>query len=161
NVTVATEMVRERFDLSHDELSQAAAAVPAGNNGLMLIPFFEGERTPNAPDGTGGYFGLRDKTFSIGHFARRAIEGKTLGPNYGLNRMRGLGIAPREIRATGGGSKSAVWRQILADVFNAEVVCLANEEGAAVGAAVQALWADRKRAGAQESIENLCDRYIT
>src|SRR6266545_3352457 len=124
NVTVATEMVRERFNLSHDEMAQAASAVPAGNDGLMLIPFFEGERTPNVPDGTGVYF------------------------------------APREIRATGGGSKSAVWRQILADVFNAEVVCVANEEGAAVGAAVQALWAYRKRAGLPESIENLCDRYV-
>ncbi len=160
NVTVATEMVREQFGLSHDELSQVAAAVPAGNHGLMLIPFFEGERTPNAPDGTGVYFGLRDKTFSIGHFARSAMEGTTLGLNYGLNRLRELGIAPREIRATGGGSKSAVWRQILADVFNAEVVCVANEEGAAVGAAVQALWAYRKRAGNPESIENLCDRFI-
>ena len=77
-----------------------------------------------------------------------------------LNRLRELGIAPREIRATGGGSKSAVWRQILADIFNAEVVCIANEEGAAVGAAVQALWAYRKRDGKPESVENLCDRYI-
>jgi xylulokinase len=160
NVTVATEMVRERFDLSHDELSQAAAATPAGNHGLMLIPFFEGERTPNAPDGTGVYFGLRDKTFSIGHFARAAMEGTTLGLNYGLNRLRELGIAPREIRATGGGSKSAVWRQILADVFDAEVVCVANEEGAAVGAAVQAVWAYRKRVGNPKGIETLCDRYI-
>ncbi|HEY8459718.1 MAG TPA: xylulokinase [Blastocatellia bacterium] len=160
SVTVATEMVRERFNLSHDELSQAAASVPAGNDGLMLIPFFEGERTPNAPDGTGVYFGLRDKTFSIGHFARAAMEGTTLGLNYGLNRLREFGIAPREIRATGGGAKSAVWRKILADVFNAEVVCVKNEEGAAVGAAVQALWAYRKRAGKPESIENLCDRYV-
>jgi xylulokinase len=93
-------------------MAQAAFAVPAGNDGLMLIPFFEGERTPNAPDGTGVYFGLRDKTFSIGHFARAAMEGATLGLNYGLNRLRELGITPREIRATGGGSKSAVWRQI-------------------------------------------------
>jgi xylulokinase len=126
----------------------------------MLIPFFEGERTPNAPDGTGVYFGLRDKTFTIAHFARAAMEGTTLGLNYGLNRMRELGIAPREIRATGGGSKSEVWRQIMADVFNAEVVCVANEEGAAVGAAVQALWAYRKRQGQAAGIEDLCDRYI-
>jgi xylulokinase len=160
NVTVATEMVRERFNLSHEELSHAAAAVPAGNNGLMLIPFFEGERTPNAPDGTGVYFGLRDKTFSIGHFARAAMEGATLGLNYGLNRLRELGVSPREIRATGGGAKSAVWRQILADVFNAEVVCVANEEGAAVGAAVQALWARRKHAGKPEGIETLCAQYV-
>jgi xylulokinase len=160
NVTVATEMVRERFHLSHDELSKAAASVPAGNDGLMLIPFFEGERTPNAPDGTGVYFGLRDKTFSIPHFARAAMEGTTLGLNYGLNRLRELGINPTEIRATGGGAKSAVWRQIMADVFNAEVVCVANEEGAAVGAAVQALWAYRKRLGQPANIEDLCSRYI-
>lgn len=160
NVTVATEMVRERFNLSHDELSNAAASVPAGNDGLMLIPFFEGERTPNSPDATGVYFGLRGHTFSIPHFARAAMEGTTLGLNYGLNRMRELGINPTEIRATGGGARSAVWRQILADIFNAEVVCMANEEGAAVGGAVQAIWAYRKRQGQPESIENLCARYI-
>lgn len=160
NVTVATEMVRERFNLSHDDLSKAAASVPAGNDGLMLIPFFEGERTPNAPDATGVYFGLRDKTFSIAHFARAAIEGTTLGLNYGLNRLRELGINPTEIRATGGGAKSAVWRQILADVFNAEVVCVANEEGAAVGAAVQAIWAFRKHQSRPASIEELCRQYI-
>ncbi len=160
NVTVATEMVRERFNLSHDELSNAAASVSAGNDGLMLIPFFEGERTPNAPDGTGIYFGLRDATFSVAHFARAAMEGTTLGLNYGLNRLRELGINPTEIRATGGGSKSSVWRQILADVFNAEVVCVAGEEGAAIGAAVQAVWAFRKQQGQAASIESLCDRYI-
>jgi xylulokinase len=88
------------------------------------------------------------------------MEGATLGLNYGLNRLRELGITPREIRATGGGSKSAVWRQILADAFNTEVVCVANEEGAAVGAAVQAMWVYRKSAGKPESIENLCDRFI-
>jgi len=160
NVTVATEMVRERFNLSHDELSNAAASVPAGNDGLMLVPFFEGERTPNSPDATGVYFGLRDKTFSVAHFARAAMEGTTLGLNYGLNRLRELGINPTEIRATGGGSKSAVWRQILADIFNAEVVCIANEEGAAVGAAVQAVWAYQKQQGQPVRIEELCNLYI-
>ncbi len=160
NVTVATEMVRERFNLSHEDLSKAAASVPAGNDGLMLIPFFEGERTPNSPDATGVYFGLRDKTFSVAHFARAAMEGTTLGLNYGLNRLRELGINPTEIRATGGGAKSAVWRQILADIFNAEVVCVASEEGAAVGAAVQAIWAYQKQQGQPVSIEDLCARYI-
>jgi xylulokinase len=160
NVTVATEMVREQFNLTHDGLSNAAASTPPGNDGLMLIPFFEGERTPNVPNGTGVYFGLREKTFSANHFARAAMEGTTLGLNYGLNRLRELGIQPREIRATGGGSKSSVWRQILADAFNAEVVCVKNEEGAAVGAAVQALWAYRKFSGNPMTIEELCDRYI-
>jgi xylulokinase len=160
NVTVATEMVRERFNLSHAQLSEAVASTPPGNDGLLLIPFFEGERTPNVPDGTGVYFGLREQTFSVGHFARAAMEGTTLGLNYGLNRMRELGIQPKEIRATGGGAKSAVWRQILADVFNAEVVCTQSEEGAALGAAIQALWACRKQQGAPVSIEELCSKYV-
>jgi xylulokinase len=160
NVTVATEMVRERFNLSHAQLAEAVAGTPAGNDGLMLIPFFEGERTPNVPDGTGVYFGLREQTFSICHFARAAMEGTTLGLNYGLNRMRELGIQPTEIRATGGGAKSAAWRQILADVFNAEVVCTQSEEGAAMGAAVQASWAYRKQQGAPVGIEELGRQYV-
>lgn len=160
NVTVATELVRERFELTHEELSNAAESVPAGSDGLLLIPFFEGERTPNVPDGTGVFFGVRAATFDAPHMARAAMEGTTLGLNYGLNRMRALGIEPREIRATGGGSRSAVWRKILADVFNAEVVCVKNEEGAAVGAALQALWAYRKHSGAPVSIRELCERFI-
>lgn len=160
NVTVATEMVRERFDLSHEALAETAASTPPGNDGLMLIPFFEGERTPNVPDGTGVYFGLRDRTYTIGHFARAAMEGTTLGLNYGLNRMRELGLAPREIRATGGGAKNPVWRQIMADVFDAEVVCVASEEGAAFGAALQALWVCRHRQGLPIAIDELCDRYV-
>jgi xylulokinase len=166
NVTVATEMVRERFQLSHEELSRAAAAVAAGADGLLLIPFFEGERTPDVPDGTGVYFGVRGQTFDAAHFARAAMEGTTLGLNYGLGRLRELGIAPREIRATGGGARSPVWRQILADVFDAEVVCVKNEEGAAFGAALQAMWAYRQRAGAMTArggpvtIEEICDHFV-
>ena len=161
NVTVATEMVRRRFGLSHDALAAEAAGVPAGNDGLLLLPFFEGERTPDVPDGTGVYFGLREKTYSIGHFARAAMEGTTLGLGYGLDRLRELGIAPREIRATGGGAKSPVWRQILADIFGAEVVCLVQEEGAALGAALQALWVwEKARGTTAASIESICDRYV-
>jgi xylulokinase len=71
--------------------------------------------------------------------ARAVMEGVTLGLLYGLHRMRTLGLAPTEIRLTGGGSKSAVWRQICADVFSCRVVTLAEAEGAALGAAIQAL----------------------
>ncbi len=73
------------------------------------------------------------------HMARATMEGVTLGLLYGLHRMRTLGISPTEIRLTGGGGKSAVWRQICADVFGCRVVTLAESEGAALGAAIQAL----------------------
>ena len=160
NVTVATEMVRSRFSLSHDQLAAAAESVPAGNDGLMLIPFFEGERTPDVPDGTGVYLGVREQTYTIPHFARAAMEGTTLGLNYGLNRLRELGLAPGEIRATGGGARSRVWRQVMADIFNVEVVGIESEEGAALGAALQALQVCRNADGDTTTIESICDRYV-
>ena len=75
NVTVATEMVREDFAWSHEKFAAEAARVPAGSRGLLLLPYFEGERTPNVPDGTGVWFGVNQKTFEAGHFARAAMEG--------------------------------------------------------------------------------------
>jgi len=94
-----------------------ADQAPAGCDGLVLLPYFEGERTPNVPDGTGVWFGVNKKTFEAGHFARASMEGVTLGMNYGLRRLTELGVKPTQIRATGGGAKSKIWRQIMADIF--------------------------------------------
>lgn len=160
NVTVATEFVRKLFGLTHDALAKAVAQVPAGNDGLLLVPFFEGERTPNVPDGTGVLLGLNERTYDAPHFARAAMEGVTLGMNYGLNRLRTLGIAPTQIRATGGGSQSAVWRQIMADVFDAEVVCTQTAEGAAYGAALQAMWCVELSRGKKADIADITDRFV-
>ena len=160
NVTVATEMVREDFGWSHEKFAAEAARVPAGSRGLLLLPYFEGERTPNVPDGTGVWFGVNQKTFEAGHFARAAMEGVTLGMNYGLRRLAELGVKPTQIRATGGGAKSKVWRQIMADVFDAEVVTLKVSEGAAYGAALQALWCWRLQQGEKVSISDLTDQFV-
>jgi xylulokinase len=160
NVTVATEMVREDFGWSHEKYAAEAARVPAGSNGLLLLPYFEGERTPNVPDGTGVWFGVNQKTFEDGHFARAAMEGVTLGMNYGLRRLADLGVKPAQIRATGGGAKSKVWRQIMADIFNAEVVTLKVTEGAAYGAALQALWCWRLHEGEKITIGEITDRFV-
>jgi xylulokinase len=160
NVTVATEMVREDFGWSHEKFGAEAARVPAGSRGLLLLPYFEGERTPNVPDGTGVWFGVNQKTFEAGHFARAAMEGVTLGMNYGLRRLAELGVKPTQIRATGGGAKSKVWRQIMADVFNAKVVTLKVSEGAAYGAALQALWCWRLQQGEKVSISDLTDEFV-
>jgi sugar (pentulose or hexulose) kinase len=160
NVTVATEMVRAMFGLDHAALAEAAASVGTGADGLLLIPFFEGERTPNVPDGTGVWLGIRPGTATPAHMARAAMEGTTLGLNYGLNRMRALGLAPREIRLTGGGSRSAVWRQIAADVFGCPVVCPASEEGAAYGAALHAVWVWEHARGAGRPIAEITDRFV-
>jgi xylulokinase len=160
NVTVATEMVREDFGWSHEKFAAEAARVPAGSEGLLLLPYFEGERTPNVPDGTGVWFGVNRKTFAAARFARAAMEGVTLGMNYGLRRLAELGVKPTQIRATGGGAKSGVWRQIMADVFNAEVVTLKVSEGAAYGAALQALWCWRLQQGEKVSISEITDQFV-
>lgn len=160
NVTVATEMVRKMFGLDHAALSAAASSVPPGSEGLLLVPFFEGERTPNVPDGTGVWIGVRPRTSDAAHMARAAMEGVTLGLNYGLNRLRGLGLAPREIRLTGGGSKSAVWRQIAADVFDCPVVCPVSEEGAAYGAALHAMWVWHHATGSPRPIADIARQFV-
>lgn len=160
NVTVATEMMRKDFGLSPQEFDARAAKAPPGAAGLLLLPYLEGERTPNVPDGTGVLLGVNPATFRTEHFARAALEGVTLGMNYGLRRLSELGVKPRQIRATGGGAKSKVWRQIMADVFNAEVVTLQVSEGAAYGAALQALWCWRLQRGEKVAISDITDNFV-
>ena len=160
NVTVATEMVREDFGLTHAQFAAEAAKAHPGCDGLFLLPYLEGERTPNVPDGTGVWFGAKKSTFTAAHFARAAMEGVTLGMNYGLRRLRELGVKPRQIRATGGGAKSKFWRQIMADVFETEVVTLKESEGAAYGAALQALWCWRKQRGERVTISQITDEFV-
>jgi xylulokinase len=160
NVTVATEMVRNDFGWSHEKYAQEASKVAPGSNGLLLLPYFEGERTPNIPEATGVWFGVNSSTFDAAHFARAAMEGVTLGMNYGLQRLSTLGVRPRQIRATGGGANSKVWRQIMADVFGVEVVTLQVGEGAAYGAALQSLWCWLSHRGMQVRIEEITDAFV-
>ena len=160
NVTVATEMLRTDFKWTHERYEREARKIRAGSNGLLLLPYFEGERTPNVPAGTGVWFGVNGKTFEANHFARASMEGVTLGMNYGLRRLAELGCGCKQIRATGGGARSKVWRQIMADVFNAEVVTLKVGEGAAYGAALQALWCWRLQQGEKISIHAITDEFV-
>jgi xylulokinase len=143
NVTAATEQVRNLFGWDLHRLNAEVEAMPAGAAGVVFLPYLNGERTPNLPQGTGVFHGLTAANMTPGALARAVMEGATLGLAYGLERLRSLGIKPVEIRLTGGGSKSKVWRQICTDVFGVPVVCLATAEGAALGAALQAAWVDR------------------
>lgn len=160
NVTVATEMMRADFGYTHETFASKAASAPPGSNGLLLLPYLEGERTPNVPEGTGVMIGINQKTFSASHYCRAAMEGVTLGMNYGLRRLAELGVKPTQIRATGGGAKSKIWRQIMADIFNRPVVTLKVAEGAAYGAALQALWCWRRHQGEQVTIEEITDQFV-
>ena len=155
NVTVVTEQVRGWFGWDHAELEKQVSSVPAGSEGVSFLPYLNGERTPNLPNGTGVIHGLGGTTGSPAHIARAAMEGATLGLAYGLRRFDELGLTPEEIRLTGGGSQSGIWRQISADVFGVPVVGLATAEGAGLGGAIQAAHAD-----GQGSYEELCGRLV-
>jgi len=139
NVTVATEAFRHLFGWDHARMDAEISSVPPGADGLLFLPYLQGERTPNLPHGCGVLHGMTTSNLTPAHMARAAMEGVTLGMAYGLRRMESLGLKPTEIRLTGGGSQSPVWRQILADVFGYPVVTMESAEGAALGAAIQAL----------------------
>lgn len=160
NVTTVTEQVRALFNFDHAALASAVAATPAGADGLVMLPYLEGERTPNVPDGSGAYLGLNQNTLKPGHLARAAMEGVTLGMNYGLQRLAELGVKPREIRVTGGGARSAVWRQIMADAFGVPVVAMLEDEGAALGGAIQAAWAVTRQKRPNAKISTLTERLV-
>jgi xylulokinase len=151
NVTTVTEQVRSLFGYDHAQMAEAVAAAPARGNGLVLLPYLAGERTPNVPEGSGVILGLNQSNFTPGHLARAAMEGVTLGMNYGLRRLAALGVKAKEIRVTGGGAKSAVWRQIMADVFGVPVVAMVEDEGAALGGALQAAWCVARRDGNKQA----------
>jgi len=147
NVTTVTEHVRALFGYDHAKLADAIANTPAGAGGMVVLPYLAGERTPNVPAGSGVLLGLTQKTFGAGHIARAAMEGATMGMNYGLRRLVTLGVKAKEIRVTGGGAKSPVWRQIMADIFGVPVVAMVEDEGAALGGALQAAWCVARRGG--------------
>jgi xylulokinase len=120
-------------------LSDDAAAIAAGSEGVLFLPYLSGERSPHPdPLARGAFVGL-----TIGHrrahLTRAVLEGVAFGLRDGLDLMVAAGMpAPTRIRASGGGTASPVWRQILADVLEAEIATVATTEGAAYGAAILA-----------------------
>ncbi len=160
NVTVATELVRKMFGWSHEQLEAAVGEAPVGAEGLVFLPYLNGERTPNLPEATGVLHGMKVANMTPQNLARATMEGVTLGLAYGLGRFRELGIQPTEIRLTGGGSKSAIWRQLAADIFGVPTICLASAEGAALGAAIQGAYATLIATGKTATFRELCERIV-
>ena len=122
-----------------DDLVAAAAAIPAGSDGLLFLPYLTGERSPHPdPLARGAFVGLtvdHDRR----HMTRAVLEGVAFGLRDGLDLMVAAGLAPpTQIRASGGGIASLLWRQILADVLGAQIATVTTTEGAAYGAGLLA-----------------------
>lgn len=112
------------------------------------------------PDSKAVLYGLTPSNYTEADITRATVEGVTLGLNYGLNRIRELGTDPKEIRLTGGASRNKTWAQMCADIFDTPVVRFRESEGAALGAAIQALWCHEHQDGADEEIGELTNRLV-
>jgi xylulokinase len=127
--------------VDHDELGRLALEAPPGASGLVLVPYFDGERTPNLPDATASLTGMTLANTTRPNLARAAIEGLLCGLADGLDAVRGQGVGARRILLIGGAAQNPAVRRIAADVFDAPVVVPSPSEYVADGAARQAAWA--------------------
>ncbi|MBM3293429.1 MAG: xylulokinase [Candidatus Aminicenantes bacterium] len=160
NVTNATELLKATLKVGNAELEALAGQAPPGAGGLLFLPFIEGERVPVLPEANGVFFGLTRRTFDPAPMARAVMEGTILNLGYGFSRMKSLGLFPKEIRATGGGARSRLWLQILADVLEIPVVTLAEREAAAFGAALQAIWTYHRERGRPVDLGEITARMV-
>jgi xylulokinase len=128
------------LSVDHDELSRLALAAPAGADGLVLVPYLEGERTPNRPDATGAIHGLTLKTSDPAHLARAAVEGMLCALADGLDALVRHGARASRIVLVGGGARSEAVRRIAPALFGLPVLVPPPGEYVADGAARQAAW---------------------
>src|SRR5690606_341950 len=132
-----------------------------GCGGLVALPFFNGERTPDLPGARACFIGLGPHNSGKGHLLRATVEGATFALRFGLDELEGLGHAGTEIVLTGGGANSRVWRQIVADVTNLPVTLLEQQEGASFGAALHALWTLERHSDPARRCEQVVGRHLT
>ncbi len=136
-------------DLSFDALTGEAESVPPGSDGLLFLPYLTGERTPHPdPLARGAFIGLTTR-HTRGHLTRAVLEGVAFGlrDSFELIKQSEAGRRIDQVRVSGGGARSRLWRQIMADVLNAPLVTVEAPEGAAYGAALLAgvgagIWPD-------------------
>lgn len=153
--TVAAVARKSKVDV-YDVLTEEAAVTPAGAEGLLFLPYLAGERTPHAdPFARGAFVGLTLK-HTRGHLVRSVMEGVTYSLRDCLSIIEEQGVAVKLIRASGGGARSAFWRQMQADVLGKTVVRMAADEGPAYGVALLAAVG----AGEFQDVVEACDATV-
>jgi xylulokinase len=160
NCTVASEKFRSLFGLDVKAFDAEAAKAPIGAEGIVILPFFNGERTPNLPGGRASVNGVTAANFKRENLARAALESAIFGLRIGLEGFKTLGFKAREIRLTGGGARSPLWQSIAASILNLPVRVPAGNEAAAMGGAIQALWALQLSQGKKASLDALVSKHV-
>jgi xylulokinase len=160
NCTFATELMRGTLGIAVADFDAALASAPAGSDGLLSLPFFNGERTPNLPNAKASLIGLDAESCRPGHLLRATVEGATFGLKFGIDELAALKLSADEIVLTGGGANSQVWQQIVADITGLSVRLLDQNEGAGFGAALQALWTLRRQSDSATAIGDITDEHV-
>jgi xylulokinase len=140
NAAQVLDATARLLGVDHGELSRLALSAPPGAGGLVLVPYLEGERTPNRPDATGALHGLTQATADRGHLARAAVEGLLCGLADGLDAVAAAGTPVRRVLLVGGGARSEAVRRIAPTVLGVPVLVPPPGEYVADGAARQAAW---------------------
>jgi xylulokinase len=150
------ETAQKKKTSAYEMIAAEAAQIPPGSEGLFFLPYLSGERTPHAdPDARACFIGLTLK-HGRGHMVRAIMEGVAYAMRDSLAIIRELDVPVKQIRASGGGSKSQLWKQIQADVFGQKVVTINAEEGPAYGVALLAAVGG----GAFKNVEEACKATI-
>jgi xylulokinase len=160
NCTVATETVARLFGFDTRDGDARIAATSPGADGITMLPFLNGERTPNLPLGKGMLAGLDLHNATEANFYRAAMEGATFSLKYGYDAFARAGMSFDRIVLTGGGANSAAWRQMVADIFGVPVEVPLQTEGAAFGAALQALWSLRREQGDNVDLPSVANEHV-
>ncbi|MBN9190431.1 MAG: xylulose kinase, partial [Microbacterium sp.] len=138
NAARVLDSIAGLLDVDHAGLSALALSAEPGAHGLTLVPYFEGERTPNLPDATASLTGMTLASTTRPNLARAAVEGMLAGLGAGLEALRGLGVQPTRALLVGGGAQSAAVREIAPLVLGIPVEVPEPGEYVALGAARQA-----------------------
>lgn len=141
NAARVLSSIADLLSVDFDALADLALSVEPGAEGVVLVPYFEGERTPNLPDAKASLHGLTIASTRPATFARAAIEGMLCGLADGLDAVRAVGVREKRILLIGGAAQNPAVAAIAAQVFDAPVVVPAPGEYVADGGAVQAAWA--------------------
>ena len=151
------DILAESGKTSYEQLTNEAAAVPPGSDGLLFLPYLTGERTPhNDSNARGVFFGLH-LGHTRAHLVRAVMEGVTFALRDSLEIMRPMVETIPQVRAIGGGARSPLWRQMQADVFGTPVLSLGDATGPAYGAAIMAAVG----IGLFGSIREAADRWVS
>ncbi len=138
NCTRVVDTTAKAFDVDRDIALDMAMKIEPGAQGILLVPYFGGERTPNLPEATGTVLGVTAKNFQPDLMIRAALDGVAAGLAYCVEALNRLGVVAPSITLVGGGSGHPAWQQAIADATGTPVKVLAGHEHAARGAAVQA-----------------------